>query len=425
MKKQKMVLGSILATTMFMAACAPQGISEETAEIVSVESQQAVEEETAAETTGEPVELTVGIVAAFDAVLAAHELACEGISEAYPEISKINLVNYASHDEFFSQLPTQIAAGTAPDIVKCDAFYTYEYAQKELFVPVDESVMDLSDFDEEIVDLYRIDGTLYASPILAQPYCLVVNKDIFNELGLEIPKYWDEFEDVCKVLKDNGYVPLGYENTAEMLSAMILSFGGSWNRGVDFASEANCEAVDFLIDMVKKEYFVLPQTLGFSTFTENFTSGNVAMALGGPWYNGVIQTGAPNMDYALMKFPTKSEETRGTVGNIDGYYLIRGTDVTLASKALNWLSRYDFEKSFYDGVGAIVANREIRNSYFEKYTQAIDLQDAMPYVKDANLPEEATKFMTTNVTELGNSLFDPETTLTAQEVFDNVEQQLN
>ena len=52
------------------------------------------------------------------------------------------------------------------------------------------------------------DGQMYLMPNALYAEYFAYRKDIFGQYGLEVPKTWDEFLNVCKVLKDNGEIPL-------------------------------------------------------------------------------------------------------------------------------------------------------------------------------------------------------------------------
>jgi raffinose/stachyose/melibiose transport system substrate-binding protein len=52
-----------------------------------------------------------------------------------------------------------------------------------------------------------LDGKIYAVPTNIQTVGMFYNKDIFEELSLEVPSTWDEFITVLEAIKDAGYYP--------------------------------------------------------------------------------------------------------------------------------------------------------------------------------------------------------------------------
>lgn len=61
---------------------------------------------------------------------------------------------------------------------------------------------DMKGMFTDAVESYYVDGKPYAVPTKKDQYGLVLNKDMFDEAGIEIPTDWtyDEFRDICKRL---------------------------------------------------------------------------------------------------------------------------------------------------------------------------------------------------------------------------------
>lgn len=56
------------------------------------------------------------------------------------------------------------------------------------------------------------DGKYYGIPYRINGKFFVYNKQIFADNGVEEPKTWEEFMNVCQTLKDNGVTPIGLGN---------------------------------------------------------------------------------------------------------------------------------------------------------------------------------------------------------------------
>lgn len=63
-----------------------------------------------------------------------------------------------------------------------------------------------------ITDSSFSDGSLYSIPWEGNSEYFWYNKDMFKAAGVEVPKTFDEFFDVCKKLKDNGKTPIAIAN---------------------------------------------------------------------------------------------------------------------------------------------------------------------------------------------------------------------
>ncbi|WP_372469125.1 extracellular solute-binding protein [Microbacterium maritypicum] len=57
---------------------------------------------------------------------------------------------------------------------------------------------------------FTVDGAPYGLPVGMQSKLFFYNKEVFEELGLEVPTTWDEFIDVLEAIKDAGLTPIEY-----------------------------------------------------------------------------------------------------------------------------------------------------------------------------------------------------------------------
>lgn len=64
---------------------------------------------------------------------------------------------------------------------------------------------------ENVTDSLTFDGKIYAAPYSIIYSTIVYNKDIFDQYGLKEPETFEEFENVCQTLVDNGVTPLGVD----------------------------------------------------------------------------------------------------------------------------------------------------------------------------------------------------------------------
>ena len=72
------------------------------------------------------------------------------------------------------------------------------------------------------VEPFKLDDKIYGIPMRVNAKFMVYNKAIFEQYGLSAPTTWDEFLSVCKTLKDNGVVPLGFGNEYPWASAHYI-----------------------------------------------------------------------------------------------------------------------------------------------------------------------------------------------------------
>lgn len=99
-----------------------------------------------------------------------------------------------------------------PDLLSATADYDYLQAIRQ------EQVADLSELwdQAELADkipqnvrsLIELDGNPYMTPLAINWTAIYYNKEVFAEAGLQPPKTWDEFINVCEQLILNGEIPL-------------------------------------------------------------------------------------------------------------------------------------------------------------------------------------------------------------------------
>ena len=89
--------------------------------------------------------------------------------------------------------------------------------------------MDLSNesFMDSISDTFKaavtVDGKIYGIPIGSANFGgWLYNKNIYEELGLQIPMTWDELMDNCQVIKDAGYTAVGAAYADSWTAQFIL-----------------------------------------------------------------------------------------------------------------------------------------------------------------------------------------------------------
>ncbi|MDU6263815.1 MAG: sugar ABC transporter substrate-binding protein [Anaerocolumna aminovalerica] len=113
---------------------------------------------------------------------------------------------YSGWDGYFDKLTTQLAASTGPDIVQLSYTNVSEYVARKQLVPLDEyiekGIIDVSKLSEATLDMYRIDGKLYAIPAGVSTSLLFYNKDYFDQAGVEYPTDSWTWEDYMKAAKE-------------------------------------------------------------------------------------------------------------------------------------------------------------------------------------------------------------------------------
>jgi len=133
--------------------------------------------------------------------------------EKYPHITLKR--EYTDINAFFDKLNTQMAAGSAPDVMTMARKRSSDYVQRGQLLPLDDLIaskaIDVSDFSQPVLDSGKLNGKTYMISIGTIASATFYNADLFKRVGVSPPRFdwtWDEF--VAKVielqeaLKKNG-----------------------------------------------------------------------------------------------------------------------------------------------------------------------------------------------------------------------------
>ncbi len=145
----------------------------------------------------------------------------------------INLVYDPSPTtEYDAAVDTRMQGGTAGDLIMCRPYdVTWTNIDRGYFAPINGTV-PLDNFDELTLSAWtRTPGQDYCVPFASVMSGLFYNKDIFAELGLEVPTTMAEFMAVLEAIKTNGkYIPLAYGSA----DGWILRINGFDNIGPNY-----------------------------------------------------------------------------------------------------------------------------------------------------------------------------------------------
>jgi multiple sugar transport system substrate-binding protein len=250
---------------------------------------------------------------------------------------KINIA--ASNQVAPDALSTLIAAGTAPDIigpVGFDGSNQFAGQWLDLQPYVDKAGYDLAQFPEALVNLYQTgDEGLLGIPFAVYPGMIFVNKDLFDEAGLEYPpakfgdKYmldgeevewnWDTLATIAKILTVDAN---GNDATsADFDPSKIVQFGFNHQWGTqraDFSTFGGSPVIDeatgkvvipenwraeaqWVYNGIWKDHFIPTATYDASDLLKPsaFASGKVAMSRTPFWYTCCLGDLKGNWDLAV------------------------------------------------------------------------------------------------------------------------------
>ena len=139
--------------------------------------------------------------AAFNAYVAAFEA-------AHPDIDV--QVNLTEHEAYKTAIRNFLVA-EAPDVAIWFAGNRMKFfVDQDLFMDVSDvwADADLNNIMSSSKASLTVDGKQYGVPWGYYQWGVYYRKDIFDNLGLNVPKDWEEFKWVCAMLKKNDITPI-------------------------------------------------------------------------------------------------------------------------------------------------------------------------------------------------------------------------
>ena len=154
----------------------------------------------------------------------------EQFGAAHPNITIE--AEYGGSDGYHDKLATQLASGTAADIVQVDpeVFPTY-VSTGDYFIDYKDYDMDLSNFDENYISLEingRYDGKQLGLPTGISGSGMLVNKDLADAIGIDFsqPYTWSDLIDMGKKVREyDDSMYLLCANKEYLVNMVVFNYG--------------------------------------------------------------------------------------------------------------------------------------------------------------------------------------------------------
>ncbi len=116
---------------------------------------------------------------------------------------------YAGWDGYYQKIVTQIAGGTAPDLIQIDQPWIVDLCSKgDVFAEIDPNVVDLSTFDMTFVNsLCTYNGKIIGLPTGTNVNTVLVDKEMLKAAGIDPETEWTWENIITNGKKMNAYNP--------------------------------------------------------------------------------------------------------------------------------------------------------------------------------------------------------------------------
>lgn len=225
-------------------------------------------------------------------------------------------------DAMLQKITTALAAEDYPDVAYIFGSDIASVARSPLVADLtdflNEPSVEWKDFWPSARAAVTVDGTLRGVPALVDNLCVVYNKKVFADAGVDEPQAgwtWDEYVAIAKQLTDpgsgtfgTGWPGVGDENTVWRLWPMVWDLGGDVvsedGTSVGFDNDAGRTALETVYQMGRDKSVYVDTKPGGEVAYQIFMNDKMGMIPTGPWeLPEFIQS---NTDYGVVPMPTYS-----------------------------------------------------------------------------------------------------------------------
>ena len=240
-------------------------------------------------------------------------------------------------------IQTSLASGTGPDIFYYDTGpgFAGVLAEAGLLLPLDDAYTNqgwdhIFDWTKERV---TFDGHVYGIGNEIEFYGVYYNRDLFETLGLEEPTTYEEFLEVSTALKEAGYIPVSFANSAgwpafHLFSLYANNYAGKAKMEELLMGDASWEDPDiinaiqsFFVDMNEAGYLI-PNTnaVSYADGAALFYSGQAGMHITGTWLlSDVIENATFEPGWFFLPNPAGGQPVP-PAGLGSGYFVSAATE---------------------------------------------------------------------------------------------------
>jgi multiple sugar transport system substrate-binding protein len=199
--------------------------------------------------------------------------------------------------EYFTQLQTRVAAGTAPDAYELNYENFVTYAKKGVLLDMNllfkGAKFDKTTLDANALAAFAADGKQYGLPASFSDVLLIYNKELFDKAGVAYPTAawtWKDELAAAQKIRALGDTVFGIFQPIQFweLYKMVQQNGGSILNAdktkFTLNTPQNVETLTFMVDRIRK-YNVMPtdaQLAGMGDW-DLFKTGRLGMIVTGIW----------------------------------------------------------------------------------------------------------------------------------------------
>lgn len=269
----------------------------------------------------------------------------KAFNKKYPNV-KVQL-NMVPFKDYFTKLRAQASSKALPDVFWMNGPNFRSYAENgqlaSLKALVDDGLIDPNKYPSALVDMYTVDGELFATCKDVDCVGIWYNKKLFDQAGVAYPdETWtlDTYKEKALELTDK--LPDGVWGCAEVFSRTAsyyhsIAINGGWVISDDkkksgYDDPKTIEGVKFWRDLIEIGACPDQEFLAENSCYGMFEGGQVAMQWSGNWRVGALIGSSVKDDCAVAYLP--GGDDRKTAVHGLGHVISANTKNLAASQAL-------------------------------------------------------------------------------------------
>lgn len=293
--------------------------------------------------------------------------------EANPNI-KVNLQNQSTYNDLQQKMTATLASPKdLPTLTQAYPHWMINAMQDELLVDLKPYIENETIGSENYNDMLEgfktaseIDGKIYGMPFNKSTEVIWYNKTLFDELGLEVPKTFEEFAQVAKTITEKkGIVGAGFDSLNNFYTTYLKNKGVDFNSETDVTSAESVEAANYYLDGIKEGYFRIAGTDMY--LSGPFANETLGMYVGSNAGESFVKQGVDGkFEIGVAPYPAESVMQQGT----DLYMFSSATaeQRTAAFEFLKFLTStenqitWGVETGYIPATHAAISSDEYKNS---------------------------------------------------------------
>lgn len=313
-----------------------------------------------------------------------------GFEEIATEFNRENsdievVIEVTPYKNYFTTLDTAAQADNLPDIFTINAPNFLKYQEGGKLMDLSECNIDLNEFNPAVTEIYKVNSKIYALPRDFDAIGMFYNKTLFNELGLEVPKNYNELIEVAKKLKENDpeIIPIliphtdnqaGYWNLVIQEGGKIVNDDGTsgWN------SKEALEAMTFYQNLVKEGLSAKPTKLeGIDNIT-SVANKKIGIFYSGTWTAAEVSQLSNRNDIDVAPIPISGKNNISSVIHGVGTAVAENTKYPKeAKKFIEFMASDSANKSLAEKSGVMPAKNGFGDTFYNANSNLTGLKDTV------------------------------------------------